>query len=130
MKVYRLEFPHGQGGYVGPYNVHHCYVARMTRELDSLLGKLHLYHSPYVSDRHPPIHVPDGHSVAVRSMQDLYRWFGGFLPKLLKEGARVGVYEVDEEYIVEEDEYQLAFIREFAKDVTPSPVEGDVLKTG
>lgn len=52
-------------------------------------------------------------------MKDLFRWFGGFLPPLLRHGARIGVYEVGEEYIEEEDEYQVAFVRAHAKDVTP-----------
>ncbi|MEV2279305.1 hypothetical protein AB0I72_27380 [Nocardiopsis sp. NPDC049922] len=118
MKVYRVEFPHRNGGYVGPYNCHRDFDGDMSDELNDLLYELGQAHSWWRSNRHPALHGPDGCSIAVRSMRDLFSWFGGFLPKLLRHGARIGVYEVDKAYVLEEDEYQLAYLREFAKDVT------------
>lgn len=119
MKIYRVEFPHPDGGFIGPYN---CDTSGhpQKEELDAFIWRMAAAHSWGRSDRHPPLWGPSGCSIAVRSMQDLFSWFGGYLPGLLKFGARIGVYEVEPEDIVEEDPLQLAFIRDRARDVTPS----------
>lgn len=86
--------------------------------MGELLAEMDYVHGCETYSEHPAILIPDGCSVGVRSMTDLFKWFGGFLPLLLKHGARIGVYEVSEEHISVEDKYQVAFVRARAKDVT------------
>jgi hypothetical protein len=117
MKVYRVEFPHFQGGYIGPYN-YHWGTNDIPDPLREILHEMGQAHSWWESDRHPALHGPDGCSIAVRSMRDLFSWFGGYLPKLIKYGARIGIYEVEKQWIANEDEYQVAYYRKYAKDMT------------
>lgn len=104
MKVYRVEYPDGIGPYHPPDNPER-WPGRMALSFD--LTDAH----SYGRGGHPVAQIPYGmgYRCAFRSMRDLFRWFGGWLPLILKLGAKVKTYDVPSDGIVYEDSHQVAF---------------------
>jgi hypothetical protein len=106
MKVYRVEYDDG----VGPYQTE---LANIWEEYGRCRLSFALTSAHDNPDTHPVAQIPWGVNqlCGFRSMQDLFRWFGGWLPLLIRCGARVAVYSIEPSSITYEDKHQIAFER-------------------
>lgn len=88
MRVYRVENPDTR---MGPY----CYYASSrVREKMMYSHSDSQHHHPIPQDTLLPS-MGAGYQCAFNSMWSLFRWFGGYLPLLCKEGFKVVVLEAD-----------------------------------
>ena len=86
--IYRVEDPSLQG----PYSVGHgSATLRMRNDHNS--GPMQLHPSPYVSMQVSMSRQPSSTKCAFDSMQALFRWFGGWLPGILKEGFHIAAID-------------------------------------
>jgi hypothetical protein len=89
MKVYRVEDP---ARLDGPYsNGYGSATLRMRTDHNN--GPAQLHPSPFVSMKVSMMSQPSETKCAFDSMQSLFRWFGGWLPGLLKEGFVIASVE-------------------------------------
>lgn len=88
MKVYRVENP----GLVGPYSAGYEETTLAMRR-DHNNGPMELHPSPAVSMHVSMMSEPTSYKCAFNSMQALFKWFGGWLPGLIREGFHVSVVE-------------------------------------
>lgn len=90
--VYRVEDP----AQLGPYT--EGYGSTITRMRDNHnFGPAHLHPSPYTSWAVRMRTQPGNARCAFMDMQSLFRWFGGWLPGLLREGFHIAA--IDEAHV-------------------------------
>lgn len=95
MRVYRIEYPDGYGPY---------------QQGTDLAYNLCCAHS----DSAHPVAALGSHPYAVcafRSMRDLFRWFGGWLRTIIRDGGHIAIYDISEDKVIYRDAFQLAFER-------------------
>ena len=87
--VYRVENPHN----MGPYSDANYGSATVRMRADHNNGPAQLHPSPYVAMGVSMMRQPSSYKCAFNNMQSLFRWFGGWLPGLLKEGYHVAAID-------------------------------------
>jgi hypothetical protein len=96
-KVYRVENREG----IGPYaddNYGSTVVRMRADHNDGRPIHVKVHPSPFVSLSVLMGTEPTTAKCAFDSMQALFRWFGGWLPGLLKEGYRIAAFDSDVKY--------------------------------
>ena len=97
--VYRIERPDDG---IGPYN-------HIGEELSDRLASAHAWDL----ERHPAIgldldyRMEPGDRCGFANMRQLFSWFGGWLPILLRNGYRIVVYR--DAYVMAQSDHQLVF---------------------
>jgi hypothetical protein len=105
MKVYRLELPcHSDRfdrSWIGPYQFSH--VADPARGVSYDMAVAHDFDTPWRPARCFRLWETEGtedYYCGCASMQDLFAWFGGYLPQLMQLGGRIVVLDVPDERLV------------------------------
>lgn len=113
MKVYRVEIPTEKGGWCGPYQP----WDGKTGTLRTIANSMGIAHG--LGSMREPASVYDDYIFSMvdchyfsgcPSMRDLFAWFGGWLPILMRNGARIIVLNVpDERIVVRNERHQCVF---------------------
>jgi hypothetical protein len=105
MKVYRLEMPCSSAKYkrqwIGPYQYSHLPEPAKFVAFD--MACTHDWDTPWRPARCFRLWETkgtDNYFCGCRSMQDLFAWFGGYLPQLMQLGGRIVVLDVPDERMV------------------------------
>jgi hypothetical protein len=100
MKIYRVEHDDG----IGPYSTRRRWANSLQEEINDELAEAH-----NDSDEHPLVYYDvknaydivsgDSRRCGFISIEQLFRWFDGFMDKLEEAGYKIVVYEVPPQFI-------------------------------
>jgi hypothetical protein len=110
MKVYRLEFWQPDGRWTGPYCAEY-----MTEAAFAIRDRMVPHHKTSTYHVFPDAAIfaanpgPDRYVCGATSMKLLRDWFGEYFMPFLGEGGHVGIYEVPEAAVAENDGLQVVY---------------------
>lgn len=116
MRIFRLEFLQPDGRWTGPYCAE--YMTKGAFAIRDAMAPQHknsAYHSfpdPQIFAKNPG---RDRYVCGTMSIKQLVAWFGEYLVPFIDEGGHVGIYEVPEAAIAENDGRQIVYQQQQAR---------------